>query len=56
MWSHGRPLGWREQGYPAPLGPFYCGAGADDVFGLEYVEEHMSAAMVQLSREMDAHE
>ncbi len=27
------PLGWPEGGYPAPQGPFYCGVGADEVFG-----------------------
>jgi len=30
-----RPLGWPEGGYPAPQGPFYCGVGADEVFGRE---------------------
>lgn len=39
----GRPLGWPESGYPAPQGPFYCGVGADEVFGREIVEEHMKA-------------
>lgn len=37
------PLGWPEGGYPAPQGPFYCGVGADEVFGRKIVEEHMSA-------------
>ena len=37
------PLGWPEGGYPAPQGPFYCGVGADEVFGREIVEEHMAA-------------
>lgn len=35
-----RPLGWPERGYPPPQGPFYCGVGADEVFGREIVEEH----------------
>ena len=35
------PLGWPESGYPAPQGPFYCGVGADEVFGREIVEEHL---------------
>ncbi len=39
------PLGWPEGGYPAPQGPFYCGVGADEVFGREIVEEHMDACL-----------
>jgi glutamine synthetase len=40
-----RPLGWPEQGYPAPQGPFYCGVGADEVFGRSIVEKHMDACV-----------
>lgn len=39
------PLGWPERGYPAPQGPFYCGVGADEVFGRELVEEHTQACL-----------
>ena len=39
------PLGWPEGGYPAPQGPFYCGVGADEVFGREIVEEHLQLCM-----------
>ncbi|MDP7331107.1 MAG: glutamine synthetase GlnII [Candidatus Marinimicrobia bacterium] len=39
------PLGWPEGGYPAPQGPFYCGVGADEVFGRDIVEEHMEACL-----------
>ena len=39
------PLGWPENGYPAPQGPFYCGVGADEVFGREMVEEHLAICM-----------
>lgn len=39
------PLGWPEGGYPAPQGPFYCGVGADEVFGRDIVEEHMDACI-----------
>jgi glutamine synthetase len=39
------PLGWPERGYPAPQGPFYCGVGADEVFGRDLVEEHTKACM-----------
>jgi len=36
-----KPLGWPDQGFPAPQGGYYCGVGADEVFGREIVEEHM---------------
>ncbi len=39
------PLGWPEGGYPAPQGPFYCGVGADEVFGRDIVEDHMDACV-----------
>ena len=45
MFQNGRPLGWPEGGYPAPQGPFYCGAGADHVYGRALVEEHLDACM-----------
>lgn len=40
-----QPLGWPERGYPAPQGPFYCGVGADEVFGRNMVEEHAAACI-----------
>lgn len=40
-----QPLGWPERGYPAPQGPFYCGVGADEVFGRYLVEEHAEACL-----------
>ncbi len=45
MFEGARPLGWPEGGYPAPQGPFYCGVGADEVFGREIAEEHLSACI-----------
>ena len=38
-----RPLMWPEKGYPAPQGGYYCGVGADEVFGREIVEAHREA-------------
>ena len=35
------PLGWPEKGTPPPQGPYYCGVGANKVFGREIVEEHL---------------
>lgn len=40
-----RPLGWPDTGFPPPQGGYYCGVGADEVFGREIVEEHMSACL-----------
>lgn len=55
MFKLGRPLGWPQSkartfdgkptstyGYPAPQGPYYCGAGADVSFGREICEEHLA--------------
>lgn len=39
------PLGWPERGYPAPQGPFYCGVGANEVFGRPLIEAHTQACL-----------
>lgn len=40
-----QPLGWPVHGYPAPQGPFYCGVGADEVYGREFVDKHADACI-----------
>jgi len=40
-----KPLGWPENGFPAPQGEYYCGVGCDEVFGRQIVEEHMEACI-----------
>jgi len=40
-----KPLGWPDHGFPAPQGGYYCGVGADEVFGRKIVEEHMQACL-----------
>ena len=36
-----RPLGFPVGGFPAAQGGYYCGVGADEVFGREVVELHL---------------
>ncbi|WUI01959.1 glutamine synthetase beta-grasp domain-containing protein [Spirillospora sp. NBC_00431] len=45
FFKDGRPLGFPERGYPAPQGFYYCGVGADEVFGRDVVEKHMDACL-----------
>jgi glutamine synthetase len=52
LFQDGRPLGFPVGGYPAPQGPYYCGAGADAIFGREVVEKHLDyclAASLKIS-------
>jgi glutamine synthetase len=39
------PLGFPDTGFPAPQGPYYCGVGADVVFGRPVVEAHTRACI-----------
>jgi glutamine synthetase len=40
-----RPLGFPEMGFPPPQGGYYCGVGADEVFGRDAVEAHLQACL-----------
>jgi glutamine synthetase len=37
----GRPLGFPNNGYPAPQGKYYCGVGNGQVNGRTFVDEHL---------------
>jgi len=39
------PLGWPKNGFPAPQGPYYCGVGADKMFGREIIQAHANACL-----------
>ena len=46
LFKGARPLGFPDGGgYPAPQGGYYCGVGADEVFGRPVIEARMTACI-----------
>ncbi len=41
----GRPLGFPDNGYPAPQGMYYCSVGNGNVAGRDIVEEHFDVCL-----------
>ncbi|HKE76464.1 MAG TPA: glutamine synthetase [Acidimicrobiales bacterium] len=46
FFKEGRPYGFPSPtGFPAPQGGYYCGVGADEVYGRDIVEAHLDACI-----------
>jgi len=45
FFEDGRPHGFPVGGFPAPQGFYYCGVGADEVFGRPVVERHLDLCL-----------
>ncbi len=39
------PLGFPDNGYPRPQGPYYCSVGTENAAGRDLVEEHLDACL-----------
>lgn len=47
LFKGSRPLGFGEdRRFPAAQGPYYCGVGADEVFGRPLIEEHLELCAI----------
>lgn len=40
-----KPIGFPENGFPAPQGPYYCGVGGQNVFGRDIKDAHLDLCL-----------
>ncbi|KRS19201.1 glutamine synthetase beta-grasp domain-containing protein [Roseovarius indicus] len=45
IYRDGRPLGFPENGYPRPQGPYYCSVGADVAYGRNLADAHAASCL-----------
>jgi len=45
MFTRNIPLGWPEHGFPGRQGPYYCGVGAEQIFGRDIANQHRDACI-----------
>ena len=43
--KNGKPLGFPQEGFPAPQGQYYCGVGTENVVARDFVEEHLELCL-----------
>ena len=45
FYNGNNPLGFPEEGFPAPQGEYYCGVGTNNIYGRDIVEEHLELCL-----------
>lgn len=45
LYKGSKPISWPADGVPGPQGPYYCGVGADKIYGRDLAEAHLEACL-----------